>query len=278
MDKKLNVKNTNTRSRLIWIGFIFLFLVIPILAGSLIRRYRTLEVKRNPTQGDLHWSSQSFGLAPHPTEYRDAVVQVYCSRTRGPKGALAVHTWVATKRSGADQYKVSQVIGWRLKWQGTALFSEVGIPDKSWHGNVPSLLLDLRGAEVERIIDKIDLAIDQYPWKNEYTVWPGPNSNTFIAWLGLQVPDLGLDLPSTAIGKDWRPIDKTFGWSASGTGVQASLYGLVGATLGRQEGLEINILGLSVELDLFDLAMELPGIGRLGAPEVPGGDLQFGAM
>jgi hypothetical protein len=31
-------------------------------------------------------------------------------------------------------------------------------------------------------------------------VFPGPNSNTFVAWIGLQVPQLGLELPFSAIG------------------------------------------------------------------------------
>ena len=158
---------------------------------------------------------------------------------------------------------ITQIFGWRLRRGGTALFSEPGIPDKAWARNEPTLLLDLRGNEVEKIIDKVDEAIEEYPWQDVYTVWPGPNSNTFIAWLGLQVPELKMDLPSTAIGKDWRPISKTFGKSISGTGVQASLYGLFGVTAGYEEGLEVNIAGLSIELDVFDLALELPGIGRV---------------
>ena len=147
--------------------------------------------------------------------------------------------------------------------RGTALDQGPGIPDKTWARNEPTLLLDLRGPEVEELIDKVEAAIKAYPWKDVYTAWPGPNSNTFLAWIGLQVPELQLDLPATAIGKDWRPVLKTFGLSASGTGVQVSFYGLLGITAGYEEGLEINILGLSIELDIFDLSMELPGIGRL---------------
>ncbi len=47
--------------------------------------------------------------------------------------------------------------------------------------------------------------------------------------------------------------------------VQASLYGMLGTSIGKEEGVELNIFGLRVELDLFDLAIELPGIGRIGA-------------
>jgi hypothetical protein len=34
-------------------------------------------------------------------------------------------------------------------------------------------------------------------------MWPGPNSNSFTAWIGLEVPGLDLDLPAKAIGKSW---------------------------------------------------------------------------
>ena len=243
--------------------YLFLFLFACVLSGSIIRSLKA-PVQRNPKNtSDREWAMRSYGYAPHPDDFDDAIIQVYAARTRGSKKAFAVHTWIATKRKGDDQYIITQIFGWRLRRGGTALFSEPGIPDKAWARNEPTLLLDLRGNEVEKIIDKVEEAIKEYPYHDVYTVWPGPNSNTFIAWLGLQVPELKMDLPATAIGKDWRPISKTFGRSISGTGVQASIYGLLGITVGYEEGLEVNIAGLSIELDVFDLALELPGIGRV---------------
>ena len=50
--------------------------------------------------------------------------------------------------------------------------------------------------------------------------------------------------------------------------MQASVYGLLGLTAGFQEGLEVNVLGLSMELDVFDLALELPAVGRVGTAPV----------
>jgi hypothetical protein len=246
-----------------FMGYMLLLSLISVFAGSIIRALKT-PVKRNPqTLSDKEWVERSYGYAPHPDDYNEAIIQVYAARTRGTKKALAVHSWIATKRSGADHYIISQIFGWRLRRNGTALYRDPGIPDKSWARNAPTLLLDLRGEEVEQLIDKVDAAIKAYPWHDEYTAWPGPNSNTFLAWIGLQVPELKLDLPATAIGKDWRPISGTFGKSPSGTGVQFSLYGLLGITAGYEEGIEVNIAGLSTELDLIDLAVELPGIGRV---------------
>jgi hypothetical protein len=56
---------------------------------------------------------------------------------------------------------------------------------------------------VDQLIKRIDKAAREYPYANEYTVWPGPNSNTFTAWIARAVPELGVDLPATAIGKDY---------------------------------------------------------------------------
>jgi hypothetical protein len=123
--------------------------------------------------------------------------------------------------------------------------------------------MDHRGEHVEQLIDQVEAAILAYPWQDQYLAWPGPNSNTFIAWIGLQVPELKLDLPSTAIGKDWRPITEALGKSTSGTGIQCSFYGLLGFTVGYEEGIEVNLAGLSIELDVMDFAVELPGLGRI---------------
>lgn len=53
------------------------------------------------------------------------------------------------------------------------------------------------------LIGKIDAAVDSYPFSYEYKMWPGPNSNSFVAWIGLEVPELELDLPAKAIGQSW---------------------------------------------------------------------------
>lgn len=202
-------------------------------------------------------------LAPTPSLHQGGVIQVYAARTWGAKGALAVHTWVSTKKSDADHYTSYEIIGWKLKYGQTALSIRQNQPDKEWWGHPATLILDYREADVDQVIDKIGAAVEAYPHKQNYHAWPGPNSNTFTAFIGRQVPELGLDLPSTAIGKDYRALNEAIGLSPSGTGVQLSLWGLLSITVGYEEGLELNLLGLNVELDVFDLAVELPGVGRI---------------
>ncbi|WP_281558324.1 DUF3750 domain-containing protein [Thalassomonas sp. RHCl1] len=213
-------------------------------------------------------------FAPKPAEYSGAVIQVYAARTWGAKQAVSVHTWISTKRSGEQHYTSYEIIGWRLRRSNSALVVRESLPDRDWWGHQPQLLLDYRAPDADQLIEKIAAAVADYPYKNEYQAYPGPNSNTFTASIARAVPELGLDLPSTAIGKDYSPITKLVGPSPSGSGYQFSLLGMLGVTVGVEEGLEVNLLGLNFEFDIFDLAIELPGIGRIGADQVSSDSLE----
>ncbi|MDP6646672.1 MAG: DUF3750 domain-containing protein, partial [Rhodospirillales bacterium] len=105
-------------------------------------------------------------------------------------------------------------------------------------------------------------------YAGEYTLWPGPNSNTFTAFIARQVQELNLDLPPTAIGKDYLG-GRLFAKAPSGSGFQFSLFGLFGLTAALEEGLELNILGLSFGIDPRDPALKLPFLGRIGADRRP---------
>jgi hypothetical protein len=129
---------------------------------------------------------------------------------------------------------------------------------------MPRVIADLRGEGVDRIIERIDAAARAYPYAHEYRAWPGPNSNTFTAFVARLVPDLGVDLPPTAVGKDFLPDGAIFDTSPSGTGFQFSLFGLFGVLVAEKEGLEVNLLGLTFGVDPRGLAVKLPMIGRLG--------------
>jgi hypothetical protein len=207
-------------------------------------------------------------LAPDPAKHQGAVVQVYAARTWGAKQAVAVHTWISTKRSHEAQYTSYEIIGWRLRRNNSALVARKNQPDRDWWGHQPELLLDYRDGDADSVIDKIEKAVQAYPYKTQYQAYPGPNSNTFTATIARQVPELGLDLPSTAIGKDYKTLGSSIGRSASGSGFQISLFGLLSLTVGVEEGIELNILGLNFELDIFDLAIELPALGRIGPAPV----------
>lgn len=214
-----------------------------------------------------HWSNarwDSIGLAPDPVATQDAVIQVYAARVWGWRGALAVHSWIVVKPAGAPGYTRYEVVG----WGGSPVRVSQRVPDGYWAGNAPELLLDMRGPDAAAAIPLVIAAAERYPGRDAYVMWPGPNSNSFVAWIAREVPELGLHLPPTAIGKDWIGHDRLFARAPSGTGFQFSLFGLAGVTAAATEGLELNLLGLTIGLDFLRPALKLPGIGRLGMPAV----------
>ena len=88
-------------------------------------------------------------------------------------------------------------------------------------------------------------------------------------------PDVAL--PANAVGRDFRPWPYV-GLTDSGTGVEASLWGLLGVKLGWVEGVELNFLGLVAGLDLRNPGVKLPGFGRIGpTSDRDRGDAALGA-
>ncbi|HVF15691.1 MAG TPA: DUF3750 domain-containing protein [Steroidobacteraceae bacterium] len=210
------------------------------------------------------------GLAPDPATTPEAVVQVYGARTVGWRGYVGVHTWIAVKPSNAERFTVHEVIGYRLRRTGTVVVTSDRYADGHWFGAKPELLSDLRGEGVDDVIRRIDEAVTKYPYADQYRVWPGPNSNTFTAWVLRHAPEVRADLPPTAIGKDYLgalPLNK----SPSGTGVQLNVLGVAGVMAGMEEGLELNVLGLTFGVDPKSLSLKLPLIGRVGlrSPRFP---------
>ena len=209
-------------------------------------------------------SRESAGIAPDPATTPEPVVQAYGARAFRWRGAFAVHTWISVKRRDAAQFTTYEVIGWR-SWHGLpALSSRQGAPDRHWFGSPPALYLDRRGAGVEALIDQVEAAIASYPFQDTYRTWPGPNSNSFTAYVARAVPELGLELPPHAVGKDYLGATSFVAPAPSGTGYQVSLFGLIGLLAARDEGLEFTLLGLTFGIDPLDLAIKLPGVGRIG--------------
>ncbi|MDP9567500.1 UNVERIFIED_ORG: hypothetical protein J2806_003172 [Kosakonia oryzae] len=205
----------------------------------------------------------SAGIAPDARKNAQlAIVQVYAAPTWGWKGAVAVHPWIIFKRAGETHYNRYEVISWGA---GDKVRRNSNIPDGYWYGAQPRLLVDHRGPQAEAMIPQIEAAIASYPWLQTYHAWPGPNSNTFLAHIGREVPALKLDLPANAVGKDFRSLRNPIGLPPSGRGVQVSLLGVAGVTLGAEEGFELNLLGLNVGLGFTPLRLRLPFIGGLGS-------------
>ncbi len=163
-----------------------------------------------------------------------------------------------------------------MRWSGSA-FPKVRrrcgstAPGPTITGSATSRSFCWTGAArgVDALIAKVRAAVEAYPYPHEYRAWPGPNSNTFTAFVARAVPELGLALPSIAVGKDYLPDGALVASAPSGTGWQVSVLGVVGLLLARAEGIEINLLGLNFGVDFAAPALLLPGIGRVGTARRP---------
>ena len=210
------------------------------------------------------WSST--GLLPNAADDSPARVMVFAGRAGGWRGIFAVHTWVVVKPENAATYTRYDVMGF-----GQPVRVNLHAPDAYWFGDKPQLVADVRGARAAAAIPKIEAAVRSYPYAGygSYRLWPGPNSNTFTATLLRAAPELAVAMPPEAVGRDFRADGALVGLTPSHTGVEASIYGLIGAKLGWVEGVEVDVMGMVAGLDLRHPAVKIPGVGRVGVALVP---------
>jgi hypothetical protein len=213
--------------------------------------------------GPRRWSEadwSSIGSLPAAPEHPAARVLVLSGRTGGWKGVVSVHSWIVLKRENAERWTRYDVVGW-----GNPVRVNGWAPDGRWFGNRPLVVADVVGAEAEALIPKIEAAVRAYHYRNagDYRIWPGPNSNTFVATVLRAAPELGAMLPPNAVGRDYRPRAYA-GISDSGTGIELNLWGAAGLKVGWVEGIEMNFLGLVAGLDVRHPALKVPGFGRIG--------------
>jgi hypothetical protein len=239
--------------RRLLIGLTLLFLV-PLAAHAVIHA-----LEEHPANfRAANWGS--VGMLPDAAADPEARLLVLTGRTGRWKGIFAVHSWVVYKAAGATNWTRYDVVGW-----GNPVRQNGWAPDGRWYGDVPRVIVDVKGAAAQALIPAVQRAIADYPYRHpgDYRMWPGPNSNTFTAAVLRAVPELAILLPPNAIGKDFR--DGIYGGlTDSGTGLELSLFGILGLKLGWVEGVELNIVGLVAGLDLRHPAVKLPGFGRIG--------------
>lgn len=248
--KPLN-RNTPSRWRMVFLAFAVVFLLPLALHGVW-----WLGKDHPASWRAADWSSA--GLLPPASEVRRALIFVFAAPAGRWKGVFSVHSWIVVKEKDAPRYTRYDVAGW-----GKPVKIDNWAPDGRWFGSTPQLIAAVEGEVAERLIPKIKSAVVDYPYNQagDYRVWPGPNSNTFIAHVLARVPEAGIALPPNAIGKDFRKAGIYLGSSPTRTGIQVSLYGLFGLTLAWIEGLEINVFGLVAGVDFRQVAIKLPGWG-----------------
>lgn len=211
-----------------------------------------------------NWSSA--GLLPEARRLKPATVILLASRTGRWKSIFAEHMSIVLKPEGADHWTRYDVVGW-----GKPVRKDAYAADAYWYGNAPRIIYQKQGAEAAGLIPRIEASIARYPHgaRGSYTVWPGPNSNTFVSWVVRHTDGFHTELPPVAVGKDW------LGWvgtapAPSKTGYSVSIAGVLGGTLALEEGAELHLLGSTIGVDPDDLAIKLPALGKLSLRDLTG--------
>jgi hypothetical protein len=118
-------------------------------------------------------------------------------------GALAVHCWFVVRDGSGRRSR------WEV-WQtpdagGTSIghvHRDLKGPDEGVGGGPPRTLARWDGADALRIKGVLD-NIERYPHSRRYRTWPGPNSNTFAAWV---LREAGIEYPFR-----WKAFGARFG-------------------------------------------------------------------
>ncbi len=250
------------RKALRWMWWLVIAaIILPVSAGAVLgyshgwaKNWRT-----------ANWGSS--GLLPAPQTIPEARVIVLAARTGNWKSIFAEHMSIVVKPAGGQEWTRYDVVGW-----GDPVRRNAFAADAFWYGNQPYVVHDIAGVEAQALIPRIEASIARYPYAGggAYRVWPGPNSNSFVAWVVRNTDGFAVELPPAAIGKDFISPGLGITEAASRTGYVFSLWGVAGVTLALREGLELNLFGGVIGVDPDDLAIKLPALGKLSLLNVIG--------
>lgn len=204
------------------------------------------------------WSSA--GILPRAPTKEEAAIYVLAARTGGLKGAFALHSWVVVKKPGSDRYDRYDKVGW-----GSPIRHNGYAADGRWYSNAPQIVASATGPEAARLIPLVEAAISDYRFSKsgDYRIWPGPNSNSFVAHVLRGVPELGVTLPSNATGRDYAPGFFSVDLAPDWRDIHVTFGGLIGFAAGARSGIEIHFAGLVAGLDFASPAVKIPAYGTV---------------
>lgn len=131
--------------------------------------------------------------------------------------------------------------------------SDVRFIDRQAH------VVNLYEGEAARVMGEQILAKAKlFPHDQNYEPFPGPNSNTFIAWMSHEVSGLWLEQYGTAVGKDY-PMNGwvKFGVTTTRTGLELETP-FLGVQAGLVEGIELHLACLTFGVGIWPPRLKLP--------------------
>ena len=241
-----------------FVKLLALFVTVTFLAPMAAAGAWWAVAERPSSWRTADWSAT--GLLPDPAA-KEAEIYVLAARTGGFKGAFAVHSWLVLKPAGGTRYERYDKVGW-----GSPIRRDAYSADAAWYSNRPWIVARLSGPRAETAMPLVRAAIETYPHsgRGDYRIWPGPNSNSFVAHVLREVPAIDTVLPPNAVGRGFLANGDWFAVDPDGRDLHVSIAGLAGISAGWRSGLEIHLLGQTAGVDLKRPALKLPAIGRVG--------------
>jgi len=215
-------------------------------------------VERPASWREANWGTS--GILP-PPQRDDVAVYIMAARTGGMKGAISVHSWLVLKKQGEVAYDRYDKVGWGMPVRRNAYAA-----DGYWYSNQPWVAHVVTGKQAENLLPNIEAAIASYPHAAQggYAVWPGPNSNSFVAHVLDTVPEIGARAPANATGRDFAPGLASLRIAPDWRDIHLTFGGYLGLAAGLRSGIEVHLLGLTAGLDLVRPGIKIPAIGRIG--------------
>lgn len=195
-------------------------------------------------------------VAPRPSAKLPEApyIAVLSGQMPRPIDQVARHSWVVVQPATGSSHRYEYGGG----GDSRDPFSDFAQGDVMVHGVYRGSNEDI--AEKDRCLEEAAHAFHkEHP---DYFPIPGPNSNTFVAYVDRRCK-LGIELPATAIGRDYvGPIGADL--TEGRTGIQLGTF-MVGLRLGLREGVEVHFFGLPLGVHFWPPGINVPvNPGRIG--------------
>ena len=133
-------------------------------------------------------------------------MRLYSASLPAPLGLLAVHYWFNV----VDGERCERWEVWQTQDAGGAsighLHCNLKAPEAGVGGGPARLAREWRGQEAVLLQNILMEAGRLYPYCHRYRPFPGPNSNTFVAWV-LRRAGIDFRLPWKAVGRSFACPD-----------------------------------------------------------------------
>lgn len=142
---------------------------------------------------------------------------ILCKSRVGFPMIFFTHPWfiVIDKKGSINRF---EVINWRNKhkknndnWFFKNAFEAYEglylIPQINFHKMKGKIIFHVRGGEnslAHKVFKFFQKEVYSYPFKNKYSYYPGPNSNTFVQWVLNKFPELNYKLRFDSLGRNYK--------------------------------------------------------------------------